>query len=286
MVASALLNLAQDGGSYALLAVCLIVVYRTTGVPNFALAAIGTTGTYLYSYLAMSGTNRALAAVVAMLLGAAASIVCGFIYTRWFFDASPAYRTAVAIGLFVATVAITILIFSDVPREIPILITGTAFTIGGAVVTNTDLFALVLAVAVTLFVTMMLQRSRRGLQLRAISQGPVAAELLGIPVKPLGLFVWGVSGALASIAVILIAPGQTAEIESISLTIVPALAITLVAGFRRYWIALVAAVVLAALQGLLLSSQDLIRYEQVIPFLVILAVLVWNQRREVWDEAR
>ena len=84
----------------------------------------------------------------------------------------------------------------------------------------------------------------------------------------------------------IISPGLSDEIESISLVIVPALAATLVATFHRYWLALISALVLGGLQGLLLYSQTLIRYEEVIPFMVVLGVLSWNQRRELWDEAR
>jgi branched-chain amino acid transport system permease protein len=283
---SALIGLVQSGGAYALLAVCVILMYRTTGVLNFALAAVGVAGTYAFSSFYTSGMNLAEAAIFGVLIGAAASLVCGLIYIRWFFDATPTYRAGVAIALLVGTAAVTIRIFSDEPREIPPVIPGSGFSVDGVVMTPTTIFGIALAIVFTLLVTQMLHRTRLGLQLRAISQGPVASELLGLPVRPLTLAIWGGSGAIGTIAVMIISPGLSDEVESISLVIVPALAATLVATFRRYWLALISALVLGGLQGLLLYSQTLIRYEEVIPFVVVLGVLIWDQRKELWDEAR
>jgi branched-chain amino acid transport system permease protein len=283
---SALVGLFQSGGAYGLLAVCVVLIYRTTGVLNFALAAVGTTGTYAFSSFYTSGMNLAEAAIFGILIGVAASVVCGLIYIRWFFDATPTYRAGVAIALLVGTAAITIRIFSDEPRQIPAVIPGSGFSVDGVVLTPTSIAGIALAILFTLFVTQMLQRTRWGLQLRAISQGPVASELLGLPVRPLTLAIWGGSGAIGTIAVMIVSPGLSDEVQSISLVIVPALAATLVATFRRYWLALISALILGGLQGLLLYSQTLIRYEEVIPFMVVLGVLIWNQRRELWDEAR
>jgi branched-chain amino acid transport system permease protein len=283
---SALIGLVQSGGAYALLAVCVILMYRTTGVLNFALAAVGVAGTYAFSSFYTSGMNLAEAAIFGVLIGAAASVACGLIYIRWFFDATPTYRAGVAIALLVGVAAVTIRLFSDQPREIPALIPGSGFSVDGVVMTPTTIAGIALALVFTLFVTQMLHRTRRGLQLRAISQGPVASELLGLPVRPLTLAIWGGSGAIGTIAVMIISPGLSDEVQSISLVIVPALAATLVATFRRYWLALISALVLGGLQGLLLYFQNLIRYEEVIPFVVVLGVLMWDQRKELWDEAR
>jgi branched-chain amino acid transport system permease protein len=286
MLQSAIVGLADDGAAYALLASCLILVYRTTGVPNFAIAAVGTMGTFIASSLNGQGMNLALATVIGVVCGGLISLICGFIFVRYFFDAPPAYRAAVAIALMIAIAAITIHVFTDQPRMIPTVVAGSAFTLDGVVVSGTNLAGLLLALCATVFITGTLNRSRRGLQLRAISQGPVAAELLGLPVRPLVLATWGGSGALGTLAILAIAPGISSEVQSMSLLVVPALAATLIAAFRRYWLAFVSGLVLGAAQGLMSYSQTLIDYIQVIPFAVILGVLIWNQRKEVWDEAR
>jgi branched-chain amino acid transport system permease protein len=286
MLQSAIVGLADNGAAYSLLAVCLILIYRTTGVPNFAIAAVGTMGTFITASLNGQGVNLALAAVIGVVCGALISLICGLIFVRFFFDAPPSHRAAVAIALLIAIAAIVIHVFTDQPRMMPTVIPGSAFTIDGVVMSGTNLAGLLLALGVTAVTTGMLTRSRRGLQLRAISQGPVAAELLGLPVKPLVLAAWSASGAVATLAILIIVPGISSEVQSLSLLVVPALAATLLAAFRWYWTAFAAGLVLGAAQGLMSYSQTLVNYIQVIPFVVILAVLTWNQRKEVWDDAR
>ena len=286
MLQSAIVGLADNGAAYSLLAVCLILVYRTTGVPNFAIAAVGTMGTFITASLNGQGVNLALAAVIGVVCGALISLLCGLIFVRFFFDAPPAHRAAVAIALLIAIAAIVIHVFTDQPRMIPSIVPGSAFALDGVVVSGTNLAGLLLALGCTAVTTGMLTRSRRGLQLRAISQGPVAAELLGLPVKPLVLAAWGASGAVATLAILVIVPGISSEVQSLSLLVVPALAAVLLAAFRWYWIAFAAGLVLGAAQGLMSYSQTLVNYIQVIPFAVILGVLTWNQRKEVWDDAR
>lgn len=286
MLQSAIVGLADNGAAYALLSLCLILVYRTTGVPNFAIAAVGTMGTFVVSSLNGQGMNLVLATIIGVVCGGLISLVCGIILVRWFFDAPAAHRATVAIALLIAIAAITIRVFTDQPRMVPTVVPGSAFTVDGVVVSGTNLAGLLLAIGCTALVTGTLTRSRRGLQLRAISQGPVAAELLGLPVKPLILATWAGSGAVATLAILAIAPGISSEVESLCLLVVPALAATLLAAFRHYWLGLVFGLILGAAQGLMSYSQTLVNYIQVIPFVVILGVLTWNQRKEVWDEAR
>lgn len=286
MLQSGLIGIVDDGGAYAVLAVCLILLYRTTGVVNFAVAATGTAGSFIVASLYGQGMNLALSIVIGVICGGLISIVCGLLYVRYFFDASLTHRAAVAIALLISIAAITIRVFSDQPRLIPTIVPGTAFKVAGVVVSVVNLSGLFFALVLTGLVTGILNRTHRGLQLRAISQGPVASELLGVPVKPLSLAAWAGTGAVGTIAILLIAPGVSSEIQSLSLLVVPALAVTLVGALRLYWVAFVAAMTLAGLQGLMSYSQTWVNYEQIVPFGVILGVLIWNQRKEVWDEER
>lgn len=286
MVQSALIGLADSGGGYALLALCLILVYRTTGVPNFAIAATGTAGAFIVSWLYTGGMNLVPACVLGIICGGLISTACGLIYIRWFFETSPAYRAGIAVAFLIAIPAITIQLFSNEPREIPTIVPGSGFTIDGVQLSGIDLAGIICAAALSVVITMTLNRSRRGLQLRAIAQGPVASELLGLPVKALSLAVWGTSGMIATVAILVIAPGLSSDVQTLSLLVVPALAATLVAGFRGYWLAFVAAIALGALEGLLSYSAVLYNYIDIVPLVIILGVLVWNQRKEVWNDAR
>lgn len=286
MLQAGIAGFADSGGAYAILAVCLILVFRTTGVLSFPIAAVGTMGTFLTSVLYGHGWSYAPAAVVGVLLGAALSAAFGLAFVRWFFDSSAAYRATVAIALLLGTIAVSLRVFGDTPRLIPYMVPGNALTVASVKISASSVVALVLALVFAAAVLQALGRSQTGLRLRAMSQRPVSCELLGVPVRSLAVTIWAISGALGTLALLLIAPERSTEISDLSFLVVPALAAALVASFRRYAVAVISAFVLGAAQGMLSYSSAVSNYQILIPFVVILVLLLWFERREVWDEAR
>ena len=286
MLSSAVAGLANGGGAYALLAVALILQFRTTGVLNFAIAAIGTFGTFMTSTVYAHGWGLLPSTLVGMAAGATLSVIYGLLYVRFFFDASARYRATVAIALLLGTVSFSYRIFGTVPQFLPNIVNGNVGSIAGVVVSWSGVLAIVLAIVVAIGLTLLLYRTRLGRQLRGISQGPVTCELLGVPVRKLSVGIWAFSGGLASLAMLLVAPGQSTQIEALALLVTPALAAALVATFRHYWRAVVAGLVLGALQGILAYYAALRAFSSAIPFAAILLILLWLERKEVWDEAR
>jgi branched-chain amino acid transport system permease protein len=286
LLTSAIAGIADGGGAYALLAVALILMYRTTGVLNFAIAAVGTFGTMLTSVVYGNGWALLPATLLGMAAGAAVSVAYGLIYVRFFFDAPQRHRTTVAIALLLGTISFAYRVYGENPRYLPNIVKGNVGQIAGVVVSGSGVLATVLAIVVAAVLWLVLYRTRVGRQLRGISQGPVTCELLGVPVRALSVAVWAVGGAVGTIAMLLVAPGQDTQIESLALLVVPALAAALVATFRHYWVAVVAGIALGAAQGMLEYSNSLRVFSTAIPFLVILVLLLWLERKEVWDEAR
>lgn len=275
------------GGAYALLGVCVTFTYRLVSVVNFVGAAIGAAGAFAFAMLVDAGAPIIPAAVAGVALGALIGVAVGAVMTRWFSEASPATKAAVAVALLVGIVAIGLRVTGGQhPREFPVLIPGSAFSLAGVIVTNAAVATLVLAFVFTLAITLFLNRSHVGLQLRALSERPAAAELVGIPVRALSLWVWGVSGAATALALILIAPQRSPNFLTLSLLIVPALAAALIGFFRNFWATLAGGVAIGVIEGLASVIPGLGEFRAALPFVVILAVLLWSQRGARWDEAR
>ncbi|MGH2849529.1 MAG: ABC transporter permease subunit [Solirubrobacteraceae bacterium] len=286
MLSSAVAGIADGGGAYGLLAVAMILLYRTTGVLNFAIAAVGTFGTLVTSVLYTNGWPVFPAALVGMATGGALSVAYGLIFVRWFFDSSVRYRATVAVAMLLATVAMTTRVFGETPLYMPTIVNGNAGTVAGVVVSGSGVLAIVVAVVVAGALTFTLAKSRIGRQLRGISQGPITCELLGVPVRALSIGVWAFTGVLGSLAMLLVAPGRSTSVELLGLLVVPGLAASLVAVFRHYWRAVVAGILLGAAQGILDYYNSVRVFDSTIPFVVILVLLLWFERREAWDEAR
>ena len=275
------------GGAYALLGVCAVFTYRLVSVVNFVGAAIGAAGAFAFSMLVEDGLPIGVGAVAGVTVGALVGVGVGAIMTRWFAEAAASTKAAVAVALLVGLAAIGLRITGGQhPHDFPELIPGSAFRLAGVEVTNASVATLALALLFTLGANLFLDRSHAGLQLRAISERPVAAELIGIPVQRLSLWVWGIGGAATALALIIIAPQRTPNFLALSLLVVPALAAALIGFFRNFWVTLLGGVAMGVIEGLASVIPGLGEYRSALPFLVILAVLLWLQRGARWDDAR
>lgn len=275
------------GGAYAILGVCAIFTYRLVAVVNFTGAAIGAMGTFIMVALHEAGVPLLLAALFGTAGGALAGVMIGLVMTSWFANANASTKAAVTAALLVGIIAIGLrLTGGQHPHNFPELISGSAFRLAGVEVTWAAVTTLLLAIVFTVLTEQFLARTRIGLQLRALSQRPMAAELIGIRVRLLALAVWAMTGAVTSFALMIIAPLRSPDFASLSLLVVPALAAALIGAFASFRAALLGGVTIGVLEGAVSAVDFVSQYRSTVPFIVILAVLLWSQRGARWDEAR
>ena len=275
------------GGAYAILGVCAIFTYRLVAVVNFTGAAIGAAGTFAMVGLYELGVPLPAAAILGVTAGALAGMAIGLVMTTWFANSNASTKAAVTAALLVGIIAVGLrLTGGQHPHYFPELIPGSAFRLASVEVTWASVTTLVLAVVFTILTEQFLARTRTGLQLRALSQRPMAAELIGIRVRLLALGVWAVTGSVTTLALMIIAPLRSPDFASLSLLVVPALAAALIGAFTSFRAALIGGVMIGVLEGAVSAINFVSQYRSTVPFIVILAVLLWSQRGARWDEAR
>jgi branched-chain amino acid transport system permease protein len=275
-----------SGGVYAVLGICVVILYQTVGVLNFAQAAVGGFGTFVTVVIAEGGTPLGLAVAVGVLAGVTLGGLNGLVMVRWFAEAGAEVRSTVAIGVLVTIVTAGFRIFGDSPRQVPDISPDVSLDVGGVTVTGGGLTAIAGALAVAAIVTWVLRRTDVGLRLRALAERPRTAELLGIPAARMAVAVWGLMGALSVLAVLVVAPARTPDLLSLTLLVVPAMAAGLMASFASLWGTVAGGLALGLLQGACGDLGGVAPYRDALPFLVIVLALGWSQRGKVWDEAR
>jgi branched-chain amino acid transport system permease protein len=275
------------GGAYAILGVCAIFTFRLVAVVNFTGAAIGAAGTFAMVGLYGIGLPLPLAVIAGVVAGAFCGLLIGLVMTTWFANSTASTKAAVTAALLVGLIALGLRATGGQhPHYFPELIPGSAFRLAGVEVTWAALTTLALAVVFTGVTEVFLNRTRTGLQLRALSQRPMAAELIGIRVRLLALSVWAVTGGVTTLALMIIAPLRSPDFASLSLLVVPALAAALIGAFASFRAALLGGMLIGVLEGAVSAIDFVSQYRSTIPFLVILIVLLWSQRGARWDEAR
>ncbi len=131
-----------------------------------------------------------------------------------------------------------------------------------------------------------LSSTRVGTQVRAISELPVVAELLGVPLFARTALVWGFTGLVSAVGMIVVASNLPRSFSSLGFLIFPAMAAALIGAFRSLSLALVGGVLVGVVEAVSSYRSTWAEYRGAVPFLIALAVLLWTQRHEVWDAAR
>ena len=206
-VAQVIVSGITPGATYALMALGFVLVYKATGVVNFAhgeAVMIGAyTGLILY-------TEVRLPYVAAFAVTLVVAFVLGLIFER------VVYRpliTAPVVSVILASLALGQIIRSaariargDDMRVFPPVLSTRPLAIGEVVITPLSLGVVVLCVLFMVLLAVFFRWFRLGKAMRAVSENQLAASLMGISVPAVFASTWGLSAVLAGASGILIAP--------------------------------------------------------------------------------
>lgn len=194
------------GASYGLIAMGFALVYKATGVVNFAHGEL----VMLTAYVAFTLTNTfGLSFVPLMIVTIPIAMAIGLTLERIFIRpmlGEPIFSIVmVTIGLAVMLRGITIMIWGPDPHNLTAGVSTEVIMIG-----NLPFYAAQLMSIAALAVCMaaawaFLRFSRIGIAMRAVAAHETAALLVGISVKRIHAMAWALSSALAAIAGVLFA---------------------------------------------------------------------------------
>lgn len=265
------------GAMYSLASQGLVLIYRGSGVLNFAIGAIGMVGAYGYHELR---TTLGLPFLVAMLGGIAISMtigaLCQFLIMKRLKKASPLTRVVATLGILLILQSIAVLRYGGratfVPSELPL----TVIQIYGKIVLPVDrLIMLVVAAVLTLVLWLVYRKTRFGLGTSAAAENEVAAASLGWSADRIATINWALGSGLAGLAGILIAPIVTLQVSVMTNLVLAAMAAALVAGFRSFPITFFAGLALGVGQTVLgRFTGDTPGLALSLPFAVIVLMLV------------
>lgn len=285
MIQQALAGLVA-GGAYAGIAVGIVLMYRMLGVLNFALSGIGalaaTVSLYAFRDLGLGVWPSVLLSIAA---GAGLGGLLGLVMARFFLESTITTRSTVTIAMLVMTLAIGTRILDGRAYNFPDAFSGRSVVLFGTGVPLGSLFEVAGAILLALGVGAFLQRTRTGASLRAMSERPITAQLLGIPVKRLTVLVWAFSGAVATLAVLFVLPTSTTSFPPLAYMTVYALGAALLGLLQSLTVAALGGVAIGMLQSVVLTTPAG-QYAQAVPFVIIILVMVWWKKGDVWSEKR
>jgi len=206
-VAQALVVGLVTGGIYGLYALGLVLIYKGSGVLNFAQAELGTFTLFVCHVLV---TEHGQPYLVGAAAAVALAVGMGLVFERlavWPLRAAPRITVAVAtIALLSLLIALELTVFGILPRQLAPAMHGAGWRVFDVIVTPTQVLSLVFVVVIGLALAAFLRFTDFGLAVVAASQDQEAVRFLGIRLARVSLFTWGLAAALSAIAALLIQP--------------------------------------------------------------------------------
>jgi branched-chain amino acid transport system permease protein len=216
---------------YALVCLGFVVIYRATGVINFAQAGFVVLGAFLtYNATATWGLPYWPGLILAALLGGLVGIVIERLMLRPM-AGQPVYAILlVTVGVFLLVEPIVTTIWRDAPTELNTSFGLDKIEIGGVEILWVNTITVALAAVVLLAFFLFFQYTKYGVAMRATAVDREAALMQGINTNAVVALSWGIAGVVAVLAGTMLAsragpaPGlQYAAIAIIALKALPAM---------------------------------------------------------------
>jgi branched-chain amino acid transport system permease protein len=291
---------------YGLFAVGHALVYRLTGIVNFAFGDLVGLGVFA-TLLVLAGTTPVSQSgaheprfLLALIVGLLVCVLAGA--ATYVGLVQPYVSRGSTIGWVAGTAAVAFAIRAAIGAAfqrssyvfadpLPFHRIGTAgyVHIGGAQVQARAFFVAALAIALALGSAWFLERTRHGRALRAVADEREGARVVGVPVELLVTLAFALVGAVAMLAALAAAPGEAVSANTGTLLglkgLVAALAVRFGPPLYAFAAGLVLGVVEAAIANVHLGDRQLgPSYREVLPLAFVLLLISLRPSREALEE--
>lgn len=204
---SALVTGLQLGLIYGLVALGVVVLYKATGIANFAVGALATFCVFVVYQFLLAGAPLAAVLVVAAPVSAGLGVAIYLLLFRPN-DSSGSFN------LTIRTVALMLLLLASTgyfwgagePFAFPSTFPEGSVSLGSTNVTYGAFGRVVTVVCIGALVTWFFLTTKWGLMMRATAADPAAAGVIGINVRFMTAIAWAGATFLAMVAGVLVAP--------------------------------------------------------------------------------
>lgn len=262
------------GGTYALMAVGLTLIFGYMDLVNFAHGELYMLGGFAaYTLIVLLGVPFWLGFPLAVVAVAAFGLVLDRALFKPLRGQGVMVGIITTIGLAIILQNAALLIWNPVPKRLPEPIAAGSVAIGSVRLAPVQLLVAVLALLIIVAARLVMQRTRLGMAVRATFQDAEAAALMGVPVERVysGTFASGAGLAAAGGAllgtVFLITPTMG------ELAVLKAFTVVILGGLGNFTGAAVGGLVVGSVESLA-ATYISAGYKDAIAFLLLLVILV------------
>jgi len=196
------------GSSYALMALAMVIIYKTSEVVNFAQGEMALASAYFtFMLLEIYGFSFISAFILAFVFSLILGAVLEFAVLRRAKEPNLLGLIIITIGMEFIILGLVSWKFGADQQVFPFPIGPyDSIEIAGTFISNLELLSFAIAILVMGVLFVFYRFSKMGMAMKATQQNPIAARIMGIRTKRIMMLTWGISAMVGCVAALLTAP--------------------------------------------------------------------------------
>lgn len=274
-----LLKSLETGSVYALAALGIVLIFRTSSTTNFAQGSIGTLNAFVAASLLIRWDwSIWVVAVIAMITAFITGIIIDAFIIRPASKVSAVSKQIITLGLIMVIIGLIPMIFGVDPLRMPRFIkitTETTLYFLDTTMTYNAIFVILISISIMGFLFWFLKYTRWGLAIRVTASNEVTSRLMGVPTKRVTMASWATAAAFGTLAALIIAPQSSVNVMMMTDVQVNAFFACVLGGFGTFYGPVLGAYIIAFSKNI---TQFYITdvWGNVIVYLVILVFLFFK----------
>jgi branched-chain amino acid transport system permease protein len=265
-----------DGSVYGAVALALVLIFRSTGIVNFAQGEMAMFSTFIAWGLLQAGLPVGLAVLCAVALSFAGGMAIERAIIRPVEGGEPLALVIVTLGLLILVNSAAGWIWGFNNRSFPSLFGDGSFDVGSVHIDVESLGIIGVMLAVVGIVWVIFNRTKIGLAMRAVSQNPDSSRLSGVSVGRTLMVGWGLAAAVGALAGALVASRLFLDVNFMASVLIYSFAAATLGGFDSPFGAVIGGWIIGVAETLAGYYVDFIGADLkiLVPLAIILAVLM------------
>jgi branched-chain amino acid transport system permease protein len=275
----ALLRGIVGGATYGFVAMGLVLIYKSSGVFNFAQGEFGTVAVFALWLAHSNGVPYFVAMVIGLAAAGLMGLVTERVVVRPLFDAPRVTLLVATAGVALLAIGLEIWFGEPKLRSLdPALTRLGRFELFNVRFSDQEILLVLMLLVVGITLAVFFNRTNLGLAILGASQEPTATELVGISVKRLSTFTWALAALLGGLAGILTIPiGRAFGPGALTAgVLIPGFTAAVVGGMTSLPGAFLGGTIIGVAQSVAVSAkafEDIPGQASLMVFLILVAIL-------------
>ncbi|MDK2867395.1 MAG: branched-chain amino acid transport system permease protein [Clostridiales bacterium] len=265
----------QSASMYGLAALGLVLIYKTTGVINFAQGELGMFNAFVAAWLYANNVPLVIAVLLTLIIAGIVGFLIEWGVMRHAVKIDPLGKMIMTMGFVMIAQGLAPMFFGNNPLYFPKLLQGDPISIGGVSILPNTILIIVITLGIMAALFYVLQKSKWGLAIRVTAENIQTAKLMGVPTKYVSIAVWTLGTALGALAATMVAPLTTVSVTMMADIHLKSFISAVLGGFATFYGPVVGAFIIGILNNLIgfyISSK----WATAILYVFILIVLIFK----------